>query len=79
MFRFYSIFYDLYSIFVYLYCKNFVYIIYSVICIVYFWFVFNICPFIIIIIIIIIIISLFQEDNIFGTNASLIYGPRLQR
>ena len=33
----------------------------------------------IIIIIIIIIISLFQEDNIFGTNASLTYGPRLQR
>ena len=31
------------------------------------------------IIIIIIIISLFQEDNIFGTNASLTYGPRLQR
>ena len=30
-------------------------------------------------IIIIIIISLFQEDNIFGTNASLTYGPRLQR
>ena len=28
--------------------------------------------------IIIIIISLFQED-IFGTNASLTYGPRLQR
>ena len=28
-------------------------------------------------IIIIIIISLFQEDNIFGTNASLTYGPRL--
>ena len=28
---------------------------------------------------IIIIISLFQEDNIFGTNASLTYGPRLQR
>ena len=24
---------------------------------------------------IIIIISLFQEDNMFGTNASLIYGP----
>ena len=33
----------------------------------------------IIIIIIIIIISLFQEDNIFGTNASLTYGPQLQR
>ena len=31
------------------------------------------------IIIIIIIISLFQENNIFGTNASLTYGPRLQR
>ena len=30
-------------------------------------------------IIIIIIIFLFQEDNIFGTNASLTYGPRLQR
>ena len=29
--------------------------------------------------IIIIIISLFQEDNIFGTYASLTYGPRLQR
>ena len=28
---------------------------------------------------IIIIISLFQEDNIFGTNASLTYGPRLQK
>ena len=28
---------------------------------------------------VIIIISLFQEDNIFGTNASLTYGPRLQR
>ena len=27
----------------------------------------------------IIIISLFQEDNIFGTNASLTYGPQLQR
>ena len=25
------------------------------------------------------IISLFQEDNIIGTNASLTYGPRLQR
>ena len=32
-----------------------------------------------VIIIMIIIISLFQEDNIFGTNASLKYGPRLQR
>ena len=30
-------------------------------------------------VVIIIIISLFQEDNIFGTNASLTYGPRLQR
>ena len=29
--------------------------------------------------IIIIIISLFQEDNIFCTNASLTYGPQLQR
>ena len=29
--------------------------------------------------IIIIIISLFQENNISGTNASLTYGPRLQR
>ena len=29
--------------------------------------------------IIIIIISLFQEDNIFGANASLTYGSRLQR
>ena len=28
---------------------------------------------------IIIIISLFQEANIFGTNVSLTYGPRLQR
>ena len=28
---------------------------------------------------IIIIITLFQEDNIFGTNASLIYGPQIQR
>ena len=28
---------------------------------------------------VIIIISLFQEDNIFGMNASLTYGPRLQR
>ena len=27
----------------------------------------------------IIIISLFQEDNIFGMNAILTYGPRLQR
>ena len=24
-------------------------------------------------------ITLFQEDNIFGTNASLIYGPQIQR
>ena len=32
----------------------------------------------VLIMIIIIIISLFQEDNIFGTNASLTYGPRLQ-
>ena len=38
-----------------------------------------IIQFVAIIIIIIIIISLFQEDNIFGTNASLAYGPRLQR
>ena len=29
--------------------------------------------------VIIIIISLFQEDGIFGTNASLTYGRRLQR
>ena len=29
--------------------------------------------------IIIIIITLFQEDNIFGTNASLTYGPQIQR
>ena len=29
--------------------------------------------------IIIIIISVFIEDNIFGMNASLTYGPRLQR
>ena len=27
---------------------------------------------------IIIIISIFQKDNIFGTNASLTYGPQLQ-
>ena len=26
-----------------------------------------------------IIITLFQEDNIFGTNASLTYGPQIQR
>ena len=32
-----------------------------------------------IIIIIIIIITLFQEDNIFGTDASLTYGPQIQR
>ena len=25
------------------------------------------------------IITLFQEDNIFGTNASLICGPQIQR
>ena len=29
--------------------------------------------------IIIIILTLFQEDNIFGTNASLTYGPQIQR
>ena len=29
--------------------------------------------------VIIIIVSLFQEDIIFGTNASLTYGPRLQK
>ena len=29
--------------------------------------------------VIIVIISLFQEDNVFGMNASLTYGPRLQR
>ena len=29
--------------------------------------------------VIIIIILLFQEDNIFGANASLTFGPRLQR
>ena len=34
---------------------------------------------IMIILIIAIIITLFQEDNIFVTNASLTYGPRLQR
>ena len=34
---------------------------------------------IIIIMIIIIITTLFQEDNIFGTNASLKYGPQMQR
>ena len=28
--------------------------------------------------IIVIIITSFQEDNIFGTNASLIYGPQIQ-
>ena len=28
---------------------------------------------------VIIIITLFQEDNIFGTNASLTYGPQIQR
>ena len=28
--------------------------------------------------IIIIITTLFKEDNIFGTNASLTYGPQLQ-
>ena len=33
----------------------------------------------IIIIAIIIIITLFQEDNIFGTNVSLTYGPQIQR
>ena len=33
----------------------------------------------VVVIIIIIIIFLFQDDNIFGTNASLTYGPRLQR
>ena len=27
----------------------------------------------------IIIITLFQEDNIFGTNVSLTYGPQIQR
>ena len=32
-----------------------------------------------IIIIIMIIITLFQEDNVFGTNASLTYGPQVQR
>ena len=26
-----------------------------------------------------IIITLFEEDNIFGTNASLTYGPQIQR
>ena len=35
--HFYSIFYDLYSMSVYFCCIIFVYIIYSVICIVYFW------------------------------------------
>ena len=35
--RFYSIFYDLYLISIYFYCIIFVYIVYSVICIVYFW------------------------------------------
>ena len=28
---------------------------------------------------VIIIITLFHEDNIFGTNASLTYGPQIQR
>ena len=37
MFRFHSIFFNLYSISVYFYCIIFVYIVYSVICIVYFW------------------------------------------
>ena len=32
-----------------------------------------------IIIIIIITITLFKEDNIFDTNASLTYGPKIQR
>ena len=27
----------------------------------------------------VVIITLFQEDNIFGTNASLSYGPQIQR
>ena len=36
-------------------------------------------PHVRIIIIIIIIITLFQEDNIFGTNASLTYGPQIQK
>ena len=31
------------------------------------------------VLIIIIIITLFQDDNIFGTNASLTYGPPIQR
>ena len=31
------------------------------------------------VLIIIIIITLFQEDNIFGTDASLTYGPQIQR
>ena len=30
------------------------------------------------VVILIIIITLFQEDNIFGTNASLTYGTQLQ-
>ena len=30
------------------------------------------------IILMIIIITLFQEDNMFGTNASLTYGPQIQ-
>ena len=32
----------------------------------------------ILLLLIIMIIILFQEDNIFGTNASLTYGPQLQ-
>ena len=38
-----------------------------------------VCIIIIMIIIIIITTTLFQEDNIFGTNASLTYGPQIQR
>ena len=38
----------------------------------------SMCNLIIIIMIILIMITLFQEDNIFGTNASLTYGPQLQ-
>ena len=33
----------------------------------------------VVIIIILLLLTLFQEDNIFGTNANLTYGPRLQR
>ena len=34
------------------------------------------CPTVVVVVIIIIIITLFQEDSIFGMNASLTYGPQ---